>query len=208
MGVALLLYTQCLIGYYSYVGDWLTLHVCKCDYKHVHQLLYATSSFLGKRYFQYCSVSATGCSLYGSMKPPYGYHLYYLHIFEYLTGNNMALYINDNHILWHHMDAFRLTMLECSYFISPDYLVSDRWIRVMLLFLTTTIVVGPNLYLFIKFLPRVIEYFPCRVYVVACHHIVAVLDVINCFIVTAFSILYSILSAALLILLIVLLATV
>ena len=61
-------------------------------------------------------------------------------IFEFvecLASSNMALYINNNLALDYHMDADRLTMLGYNYFISPDYLVVNGWIRAMLLSAST-----------------------------------------------------------------------
>ena len=44
-------------------------------------------------------------------------------IFEFvecLSGHNLALYINNNHILYYHMDTVMSTMFGHNYFISTD----------------------------------------------------------------------------------------
>ena len=82
-------------------------------------------------------------------------------------------------------------MLVCIYFISPDYLVIHRSIGATLLFPTYTILAGPKFYRYIKFIVRVVGYFSYGIYVIPCHHTVAVLDVTNHFVVTAFPILDS-----------------
>ena len=58
---------------------------------------------------------------YGSSKGCY--ECGFINFVECIIGSNMALYINFNHTLHYHMDAFRLTMFGHIYFISPDYLV-------------------------------------------------------------------------------------
>ena len=60
----------------------------------------------------------------------------------------MAVCINDNHILCYNMDAFRSTMIGCSYFICPNYLVAKGWIRAMLLHPTNILLAGPNVHCF------------------------------------------------------------
>ena len=52
---------------------------------------------------------------------------------EFITGDNVALYIRDNHILYYHIHAFRSAMLGHSYFVGPDYLVVSKWFRATLL---------------------------------------------------------------------------
>ena len=47
-----------------------------------------------------------------------------LKLFECSTGSNMDLYINNNHILYYHMDVAKSSMLGHSYFINPHNLVS------------------------------------------------------------------------------------
>ena len=45
----------------------------------------------------------------------------------------MALYINDNHILYYHMNTVKFSRSENSCFICPDYLAAEGWIRGILL---------------------------------------------------------------------------
>ena len=69
-------------------------------------------------------------------------------IFKYVkssTSGNIALYINDSHMSYYHTDTAGSAMLGHSYLKGPDYLVVHRWLRVMLLFLTNTILAGPNI---------------------------------------------------------------
>ena len=63
-----------------------------------------------------------------------------LHVFfcECTAGSNIAIYININHILYCPMGAFSVTLLGCTYFISPDYVVFQGWIRATLLSPTNT----------------------------------------------------------------------
>ena len=46
---------------------------------------------------------------------------------EGIIGKNMAIYINDTHILYYNMDVCRSYMLGCSYFIKLDYWVVQGW---------------------------------------------------------------------------------
>ena len=55
-----------------------------------------------------------------------------LYFVECIIGSNMAIYINNNHILYYHMDAYRYIMLGCN--TSSDYLVIQGWIRTTLLY--------------------------------------------------------------------------
>ena len=63
----------------------------------------------------------------------------------------MALLINDNHILYCHMEAARSRMLGHSYFSNPDYLVVKAWICTILLHLDIKIYIGPFKYQDTKF---------------------------------------------------------
>ena len=46
----------------------------------------------------------------------------------WISGNNMTLLVNDCHILYCHLDAFRSVTLGCSYFASADYVAVKSWI--------------------------------------------------------------------------------
>ena len=48
----------------------------------------------------------------------------------------MALYINDQHILYYHIDAYQSLTMGHSYFESSDYLVVQRLIRPTILYPT------------------------------------------------------------------------
>ena len=50
---------------------------------------------------------------------------------DYLTDDNMALYISEDNILCYHIDPFGSAMLECSYFISHDYPLIQSWTKTM-----------------------------------------------------------------------------
>ena len=71
----------------------------------------------------------------------------------------IALYINDSHIIYYHMDGFRSVILGHSYFTSPDYLVVQGWIRAMLLYSTNIVLEGPNFYQYFKFFAGVVSTF-------------------------------------------------
>ena len=95
-------------------------------------------------------------------------------------------YINDIHILYYHIDMVRSTMLGCSYFIGLDYLIVHGWIRAIFLLSTKVILVGPQIYKYISFFPRVLRYFP---YCMPCHHTIALLDLTKYFVGITFPIL-------------------
>ena len=87
-----------------------------------------------------------------------------------IIDSDMALYINGNHILYYCIDSFIITILEYSYFKSPDCLVVQGWIRATLFFPTSIILAGPIFYQYIKV---VVRYFNSGFYDVSCHYIVA-----------------------------------
>ena len=89
----------------------------------------------------------------------------------------MALYINDIHILYSHIYAFKLTMLGHSYPICPDYSVVKEQIRAMLPSTFNNILAGPNVQQYIKFFPGLVRYFHFGLYADPCHHIVAIVGV-------------------------------
>ena len=159
---------QCIIGCYYY--GYATIDVYSKSYVQ-YPLSY------NRRYFQYHWMSPIRLFLMcGCFK-----------FVECLIGGSMALYINDSHILYYHMNVFRLAILECSYFISPDYMVQG-WIRAILLSRNNTILVGLSIPTYIKFFPGVIRDFCSDADIVPSHHHVAALDVTNHFIVIAFPI--------------------
>ena len=65
---------------------------------------------------------------------------------ECIINNYMALYINDNNILYYYMDAFWPIMLWYSCFPSDDYLFVQGWIRAMPLSPTYTVLMKPTFY--------------------------------------------------------------
>ena len=70
----------------------------------------------------------------------------------------MALHIDNNHILYYHMDVLWSNILGHSYFASHDYLALQRWIKAMFLYPNNTALEEPNIYHYFKFLPGVISY--------------------------------------------------
>ena len=64
-----------------------------------------------------------GYSKCGSVTPAFGCCLYHLEFCGGIITVILPYILTKNHILYYHMDIFRLTMLKCSYFISPDFLV-------------------------------------------------------------------------------------
>ena len=49
----------------------------------------------------------------------------------------MALYIDDLHIIYYHMDVYRSIVMKCSYFTSPDYLFVQGWTKDMSMYPST-----------------------------------------------------------------------
>ena len=62
-----------------------------------------------------------------------GIAFYVFNYMECITGANMALHIDDQHILYYHMDAYMSRMLEHGCCQSPNYLAIQGWIRSTLL---------------------------------------------------------------------------
>ena len=105
--------------------------------------------------------------------------LHVMFLIIWITNSNMALYIHDQHILYYHMDAYWSIMMWQSYFLHPNYLVVQRWIRATLIYPTNIILAGPNLHCFFKPFPGVVQYFHSGNTTVPCHHSVAVKDILN-----------------------------
>ena len=76
----------------------------------------------------------------------YNFHIIIPVFVECIISSKMALYINNNHILYYHMDAVRSYLLGHTYFTSPDYLVVQRWIRATLPSSSNTILDGKIVY--------------------------------------------------------------
>ena len=77
--------------------------------------------------------------------------------FDYMQciiGVYMALHIDDQHILYYHIDTYRSNMLGCS----PDYLVAQGWITSMLLYPPNIHLTWPNVNCYTKYFPRVVGY--------------------------------------------------
>ena len=98
----------------------------------------------------------------------------------------MALYVNDSHILYYHMDAVRSSMLGHSYIINPlslDYLIFKGWIGAMLLSPGIILLLGSHVYRYITFLLGVVICYSTRI---PSHNIVAVVNFAYNFVMTAF----------------------
>ena len=77
-------------------------------------------------------------------------------------GINVALYINDPHILCYYMDAYQ-------FIISPNYLVVKWWIKAMLFYSTYSQLAGLNIHHYTIFFPTVVSMlFRCTKSF--CHH--------------------------------------
>ena len=72
------------------------------------------------------------------------YHVFYF--MKSINVGNMALYINDNHILYYHMGMHCWVMLGCT----PEYLVVQGWIRATLIHSTNIEIFGQNVHHFLK----------------------------------------------------------
>ena len=69
---------------------------------------------------------------------------------------NIALYINDHHIGFSHIDFYCSCMLGCSYWASPDYLVVKAWIRVTVTFPSFNNLNSSYIWIYVKVFPRVL----------------------------------------------------
>ena len=99
-------------------------------------------------------------------------------VFDYMqciTGSNVALYIDDQHILYYHMDAHRSIMMGHSYCQSYCYLVIQGTIRAMLLYPNSIQVAKLHIHHYTKFFPGVVRYNHVRNIIVACHKSEAIL---------------------------------
>ena len=130
-----------------------------------HQLLCATYSFLQQRIKVNCTNSIFIGLLLVSVgvvleRQPMGIYkcMCISEFFKYIIGSNMALYINNNHYLYYDMVAFIPIMLGCSYFTSPDHLVTHVWTRTMLLYSNNNVLVEPNISQYFRFFPGVVRH--------------------------------------------------
>ena len=71
---------------------------------------------------------------------------------------NISSLINDNQVLFNHMDGYHPYMLGHSYFKHPNYLVEKVWIRVTVLFPSFTDLTGSNVYVSMKIIPGIVRY--------------------------------------------------
>ena len=83
----------------------------------------------------------------------------HFHTQQHFNTSNMALHMNEAHIIYHHMDSSWSMGLVQSYFSYPDYLVVHCWAYTAILFLNLInpgyLITprGPQVHHFIKFFP-------------------------------------------------------
>ena len=71
---------------------------------------------------------------------------------------NMVLVINDNHIVFIHMDTYHSCMLRHSHFASTDYLVIEACIRHVVLFPSFISLTSTNICVYVKIFPGMVGY--------------------------------------------------
>ena len=76
--------------------------------------------------------------------------------YSYIIGSNMAPCRDDQFILYYHTDPYILKIMALSYFQSPNYFVSQGFIRATLLYLINKHLPGPNIHHYTKFFRRMV----------------------------------------------------
>ena len=74
-----------------------------------------------------------------------------------ITGGNIALYFDDQYILYYHMETHQSSVMGYRYFQSPEYLVGQEWIRAILLYPTNIQLASPNVHHYAKFFAEIGE---------------------------------------------------
>ena len=71
---------------------------------------------------------------------------------------NMSVLINDNYMVFNHLDAYHSCMLGHGYFAIPDSLIKKMWIRVKVLFPSFISLTCTSIHVYVKNFPGVVWY--------------------------------------------------
>ena len=140
-------YTLCTDMCMLLLDYWLRVYfVNQCNVTGYY-VLHAPSS-KGILYHKQCFILSMACILYEHQMCIYCVPRLHLWILFWLYGGYMSLLINDQNLLYFHMDALRSFQLRYHHFASPDSMNAWIWISFMLLHSDYITLAGPSLYIY------------------------------------------------------------